>query len=122
MSWLSRLFNALFGANAGQELAGGQLTNYEPHKLVGVDDAVFNEEMLNRQLDKIKLQKEMAEYIILTQGWIVKTMGENGEKSKIIAADKTLITKQGVLTEELNKWIVDNYNPDGTLKLKTDNI
>ena len=59
-------------------------------------------------------EKDMAKYIVINSGWTVKGVGAH--KSKIIAADKTLITKQAIPTAELHKWIVDNYEPNGTLK------
>ena len=114
MSWLSRLFgkkkNITINAGAYEE----ECCTKEEGLLLDMPEGGIRVEFK----DQLGGEKILAEYIILTQGWTVKTMGENGELSKIISVDKTLITKQGVPTEELNKWIVDNYEPNGTLKTK----
>ena len=120
MSWFSEIWNRMKkGSTAEIVVPAKNFKNYSSGnglKLDGQYSIIGNIINGAENGELINVDKEMAEYIILTQGWTVKPLG--ADKSKIIAADKTLITKQGVPTEELHKWIVDNYEPNGTLKTK----
>jgi hypothetical protein len=59
----------------------------------------------------LNYEAEMAHYIILRNGWELRNVGDNETK---VIKDGSVITKQ--LTSELNKWIVDNYEPNGEPK------
>ena len=89
---------------------------YKPHTLIGVEKDYPQKYFTGTDSDS--LEKEMAEYIILQNGWELKGVGQN--EIKVIGTNtsgvKYIVTKQP--TDEINKWIVDNYEPNGTLKTK----